>query len=417
LIVTGSTATSTKTGIPPRIRNLCAAFLAAVMVLCGLACPHLAAAADLTAKAARIAGDDARTRIVIDFDQKPDFSIHYLQGPDRIVIDLNGDTEFAFPPNELEARGLFSRIRFGAMSAGKARIVLTAIRPVGLDVAEARPNEDGNGWRLVLDAAMVPMEKYASLVEQTRWQALKAVEKPVAPSLSSNVANGVFLVAVDAGHGGIDTGAIAKGGTVYEKTITLAFAKAIADQLNERPGIKAFLTRDKDVFLSLGERVEIARQRGANLFISVHADTLRQKSIRGATVYTISDKASDKLAGELAQRENTSDETAGVEPAKEPSEVNDILIDLTRRETQAFSISLANDVVKSFKGQIDLINNPHRSAGFRVLTAPDVPSILMELGFLSNKEDEKLLTSSEFRDKIAVLVSNAVESYRKKTGG
>jgi N-acetylmuramoyl-L-alanine amidase len=222
---------------------------------------------------------------------------------------------------------------------------------------------------------------------------------------------------VDAGHGGIDTGAIAKGGTVYEKTITLAFAKAIADQLNERPGIKAFLTRDKDVFLSLGERVEIARQRGANLFISVHADTLRQKSIRGATVYTISDKASDKLAGELAQRENTSDETAGVEPAKEPSEVNDILIDLTRRETQAFSISLANDVVKSFKGQIDLINNPHRSAGFRVLTAPDVPSILMELGFLSNKEDEKLLTSSEFRDKIAVLVSNAVESYRKKTGG
>ena len=392
------------------------------LALCGLVfvfalLSQAAHAADLVAKAARIAGDDARTRVVIDFDQKPEFSVHYLSGPDRIVVDLKGDTNFAFPPADLDARGLYSRIRFGAMSAGQTRIVLTAIRPVSLEVAEVRPNEEGEGWRLVLDAAMTTHEKFQALVDKTRWQALTSITPVETPTLSTPAGKGVFLIAVDAGHGGIDTGAVTADGSIDEKNITLDFATALANELNSRPGIRAFLTRDKDVFLSLGERVEIARQNHANLFISIHADTLRQKSIRGTTIYTISDKASDKLAGELAQRENTSDETAGVVLTKEPSEVNDILVDLTRRETQAFSISLAHTVVKSFEGQIDLINNPMRSAGFRVLQAPDVPSILMELGFLSNKSDVKLLTDPKFRDKLTGLLADAVEKYHKKTGG
>lgn len=397
-----------------------------LVVVCALFSPA-AHAADLVAKAARIAGDDARTRVVIDFDKKPEFSVHYLTGPNRIVVDLVGDTDFAFPPADLEARGLYSRIRFGAMSAGQARIVMTTIRPVGLEVAEARPNEEGQGWRLVLDAAMTTQEKFQALVDKTRWQALTVIKPAETPALAApggltgegaaSTGKGTFLIAVDAGHGGIDTGAVTEDGSIDEKNITLDFATALANELNSRPGIRAFLTRDKDVFLSLGERVEIARQNHANLFISIHADTLRQKSIRGTTIYTISDKASDKLAGELAQRENTSDETAGVALTKEPSEVNDILVDLTRRETQAFSISLAHSIVKSFEGQIDLINNPMRSAGFRVLQAPDVPSILMELGFLSNKDDVKLLTDPKFRDKLTGLLADAVEKYHTKTGG
>lgn len=378
-----------------------------------------ATATELNAKAARIAGDEARTRIVIDFDVKPDFTVHYLESPNRIVVDIAGTVNFAFPQEQLEARGIYDRIRFGAMSAGRTRLVLTSKLPAGLEVAEARKNEEGEGWRLVLDGAIVTPDQYAAMKKQSNWGNLDS-NTPVVPLAPQQAPSpdSVFTVAVDAGHGGIDTGAVTPGkNPVYEKNITLDFATALARELNTRPGIKAFLTRDTDVFLSLGERVQIARSRGANLFISLHADTLREKSIRGATVYTISDRASDKLADELAKRENTSDEVAGVEVKKEPSEVNDILIDLTRRETQAFSISLANSIVHSFEGQIGLINNPHRSAGFRVLTAPDVPSVLLELGFLSNNEDVKQLQKPDFRDKLVTLIADAVKRYREKLGG
>lgn len=376
-------------------------------------------ATELNAKAARIAGDEARTRIVIDFDVKPDFTVHYLEAPNRIVVDIAGTVNFAFPPEQLEARGIYERIRFGAMSAGRTRLVLTSKLPAGLEVAEARKNEEGDGWRLVLDGTIVTPDQYAAMKKQGNWGNVESTT-PVVPLVPQQAPSpdSVFTVAVDAGHGGIDTGAVTAGkNPVYEKNITLDFATALAKELNTLPGIKAFMTRDTDVFLSLGERVQIARSRGANLFISLHADTLREKSIRGATVYTISDRASDKLADELAKRENTSDEVAGVEVKKEPSEVNDILIDLTRRETQAFSISLANSIVHSFEGQIGLINNPHRSAGFRVLTAPDVPSVLLELGFLSNAEDVKQLQKPEFRDKLVTLIADAVKRYREKLGG
>ncbi|MET3613003.1 N-acetylmuramoyl-L-alanine amidase [Rhizobium aquaticum] len=378
-----------------------------------------AAATELNAKAARIAGDEARTRIVIDFDIKPDFTVHYLTNPNRIVVDIAGTVNFAFATEQMEARGIYERVRFGAMSAGRTRLVLTSKLPAGLEVAEARKNEEGDGWRLVLDGAIVTPEQYAAMKKQGNWGNTEssAPLTPLAPQQLRSP-DSVFTVAIDAGHGGIDTGAVTPGkNPVYEKNITLDFATALARELNARPGIKAFLTRDTDIFLSLGERVQVARSRGANLFISLHADTLREKSTRGATVYTISDRASDKLADELAKRENTSDEVAGVEVKKEPSEVNDILIDLTRRETRAFSISLANSIVKSFEGQIGLINNPHRSAGFRVLTAPDVPSVLLELGFLSNTEDVKQLQKPDFRDKLVTLIADAVKRYREKLGG
>lgn len=399
------------------------ALLLLLLSFAAVAFPGAAFATTFKATAARIAGDEARTRIVIDFDGKPDFTVHYLEHPDRIVIDIAGSVEFAFPPDDLKPRGIYERIRYGAMSAGRTRLVLSSKRQAALDMAEVRQNEDGPGWRLVLDGTIVTAQEYAAVKKKTDWliapdAATGATASVPLVQQQAPSPEGIFTVAVDAGHGGIDTGAITAGkNPIYEKNITLDFATALAHELNSQPGIKAFLTRDTDVFLSLGERVQIARSRGANLFISLHADTLRERSIRGATVYTISDRASDKLAYELARRENTSDEVAGVEVKKEPSEVNDILIDLTRRETQAFSISLANSIVHSFEGQIGLINNPHRSAGFRVLTAPDVPSVLLELGFLSNGDDVKQLTNSKFRDKLVTLIADAVKRYRAKLGG
>lgn len=370
------------------------------------------AAMPLLVYGARIAGDGARTRLVIDFDRKPEFSVHYVDNPVRIIIDLPL-TSFGLNPDDLKVRGLFTDIRYGTMGASSSRLVLTASKPVSLASAKVQQDENGKGYRLVLDAALAKKEDFSALLGQQKWNGTTATVAQKKDRIGEAApAAGTFVVAVDAGHGGIDTGAIGAVTKTQEKHVTLAFAKELVEALNKESGVKAFLTRDKDEFLSLPQRVQLARQQGTNLFISLHADTLRQKDVRGATVYTISDRASDSLAADLAERENLSDEIAGVVLENEPAEVTDILIDLTRRETQIFSINLARAVVGAFEGQIQLINNPHRHAGFRVLQAPDVPSILLELGFMSNKEDEKLLLDPDWRKKVSGLIANAVRNYR-----
>ncbi|MGF6157641.1 N-acetylmuramoyl-L-alanine amidase [Ensifer sp. KUDG1] len=368
----------------------------------------------LLAFAARIAGDDARTRVVVEFDRKPEFSLHYVADPVRVVVDLP-ETAFGLKADSLEPRGLFDAIRYGGMGAGSSRIVLSAKGPVAVTHAEVVAEEGGKGYRLVLDAERVDQARFDALLGEQQWTGSVAATKTDRPvAVAPTREGGPFIIAIDAGHGGIDTGALAGETKTEEKHVTLAFAKDLVEALNKGAGIEAFLTRDKDVFLSLPQRVQIARNKGAHLFISLHADALRQKDIRGATVYTISDKASDHLAASLAARENLSDEIAGVPLQSEPAEVADILIDLTRRETQAFSVNMARAVVSSFEGQINLINNPHRFAGFRVLQAPDVPSILLELGFLSNKEDEKLLLDPEWRKKVSERLAVAVQRYREQ---
>ncbi|WP_430440733.1 N-acetylmuramoyl-L-alanine amidase [Shinella sp.] len=372
-----------------------------------------ATAAPLLAFSARIAGDDARTRLIIDFDRKPDFKVHYVANPYRVLIDLP-ETAFGLKAEELEERGIFSDIRYGTMAAGRSRIVLTASRPVGVVLAEVQEEQGAASYRLVIDTAIVTDQAFQALMEKQSWQeaAAPASAEQTPVMLPGSRADGPFVIAVDAGHGGIDNGA--RGGVTKteEKHVTLAFARQLTEALNALPGTRAILTRDKDEFLSLSQRVQLARNEGANLLISIHADTLKQKDIRGATVYTISDKASDSLAASLAERENLSDQIAGISFVDEPAEVADILLDLTRRETQAFSINLAQSIVSNFKDQVLLINNPHRHAGFRVLTAPDVPSILLELGFMSNKDDEKLLVDPAWQKKVAGLVAKAVEQYR-----
>ncbi len=367
----------------------------------------------LLAFAARVAGDDARTRVVVEFDRKPEFSIHYVANPVRVVVDLP-ETAFGLKAESLEARGLFEAIRYGGMGAGSSRLVFTSKGPVAVSHAEVIEEEGGKSYRLVIDAEKVDQTRFDALLGEQQWTGSIVAAKTDRPSVTPAQKSGAFVIAIDAGHGGIDTGAIGSGTKTEEKHVTLAFAQELVTTLNRESGIEAFLTRDKDVFLSLPQRVQIARNKGANLFISIHADTLKQKDIRGATVYTISDKASDHLAADLAQRENLSDEIAGVPLQSEPAEVADILIDLTRRETQAFSVNMARTVVSSFEGQINLINNPHRHAGFRVLQAPDVPSILLELGFMSNKDDEKLLLDPEWRKKVSGLLAVAVRRYREQ---
>lgn len=371
-----------------------------------------AGAQALVASDVRLTSGDGRLSLSMDFDTAPVFSYHYVDQPPRLILDLP-KTVFTVPDAEVKPQGMVKAIRYGTMSEGQARMVLTLSEPVKVVRSEPRPAPGGKGVTLVLEGERIAETAFRALVAAQTWAEPEAHAPSSQPTLLSSPVDGdTFLVAVDAGHGGIDTGATSQDGKTIEKEITLQFARALADELNSRPGFKAFLTRDKDEFISLSRRVAIARDRRANLFISLHADKLRQADIRGATVYTISDRASDTLSASLAERENLSDELAGLAVSDEPEEVADILLDLTRRETQAFAVTFAERIIESFRGQVELINNPHRSAGFIVLGAPEIPSVLLELGFLSNRKDVEELTDPGRQKLIARLLGEAIAAYR-----
>ncbi|PWW03527.1 N-acetylmuramoyl-L-alanine amidase [Hoeflea marina] len=360
----------------------------------------------LVAFSARVAGDDQRTRLVMEFEAKPDFQVRYLDGPDRIVIELP-ETAFGFPPAELDPRGLFKLIRFGSAGEGRSRLVLGLARPAQLDLAQSQPAEGGAGFRMVLDAVAVAPDTFAGLVAKTDWVRGAARGGRLAPATDKQ-----FTVVIDAGHGGIDGGAEGIDG-VQEKDVTLAFAAALDEKLKAIGGIRVLMTRSDDSFLSLSGRVQFARDSRADLLISLHADSIAMRSLRGATVYTLSDKASDSVAASLVEQEDRHDALVGADLDGKTDLVAGILIDLARSETRVFSNGLAGKVVSSFEGQVKLINNPHRQAGFRVLQAPDVPSVLIELGYLSNRDDEKLLTDPEWRDHTAGLLAQSVKDFRE----
>ena len=296
------------------------------------------------------------------------------------------------------------------MGPGRSRIVLQTKSPARVDLKQVVQGDGANDARLVLDITTVSQDEFSRLLKSENWaaEADQAPDRPVASPKAGRAH--AFTVVVDPGHGGIDSGAVGITGTL-EKDVTLAFGKQLAADLRAED-VHVVMTRTDDEFVSLADRVKIGRENRADLFISVHANTISVKGIRGATVYTLSDKASDRLSQAVADDENRADAVAGVTDAQEPKGVADILMDLTRRETQVFSIGLANKIVSSFEGNIRLINNPHRYAGFRVLEAPDVPSVLIELGYLSNPADEKLLKDAGWRADVAKLLTKSILRYR-----
>ena len=214
---------------------------------------------------------------------------------------------------------------------------------------------------------------------------------------------------VDAGHGGVDPGA--SGRKAREKKVTLAFSKELARQLRNTGKYDVYLTRSRDIYIPLRQRVNIARKHQADLFISIHADAIKRKNVRGMSIYTLSETASDKEAEALARKENRSDIIVGIDFDDQPPEVADILIDLAQRETKNLSVKFANLVVKNARGTTRLLERTHRFAGFRVLKAPDVPSVLIELGFLTNRSDEKQLLSASWRRKIAKSLVKSVNGF------
>jgi N-acetylmuramoyl-L-alanine amidase len=384
--------------------------LALLLTALGGTLPAASAAPKATvAKDARLAGDAVRTRFIADLSKKVEVSVFALGDPYRVIVDLP-DVSFQMP-NGLgnEKRGLVTGYRYGLFAPGKSRIVIDVEGPFLIDkafVLEARPDQPA---RLVVDLIPTDRETFLAKLREAKAAAPTAGAPPVAETATP--ADSTPVVILDPGHGGVDPGTMSASGTT-EKDVVLAFAKRLKAQLEAEGRYKIYLTREDDTFLALRQRVEFAKQKGASLFLSIHADSFptRVAESSGATVYTLSEQASDDEAKELAAKENFSDAIAGVElPSESDEVVANILIDLAQRETQNRSVTFAKSVVGEMKG--NLHTKMLKSAGFRVLKAPDVPSVLLELGFLSNAEDEKHLNDETWRDDMAKSVAAAIDGY------
>jgi N-acetylmuramoyl-L-alanine amidase len=222
------------------------------------------------------------------------------------------------------------------------------------------------------------------------------------------------VVVIDPGHGGVDNGT--RSGEEMEKNLVLAFGLALRDRLEKSGKYRVVMTRSDDTFIPLDDRVKVAHSQAAALFVSIHADYLPhgEGDAQGATIYTVSDKATDAEAERLAESENRADAIGGVDLREEPTEVADILIDLAQRETRTFSNRFARLLMGEMKGAVRMHKNPLKSAGFRVLKVPDVPSVLVELGYVSNKSDLDHLVSESWRSRTVAAMGQAIDVFLAK---
>ncbi|KZL21829.1 N-acetylmuramoyl-L-alanine amidase AmiC precursor [Pseudovibrio axinellae] len=367
---------------------------------------------------ARVAGDMSRTRFILDMDAEVGYSLSFLSRPYRLVIDLPS-VDFEFPREFApRGRGLVKSWRYGAVSKGRSRVVLDLNSPVALDKTFLLPGVQDQPTRLVIDLIETSPDEFDAAVGRSVSHTLpvgaaaSVAKVDAAEAKAPRVENRLPVIVVDPGHGGVDSGAVGSNGTL-EKAIVLNFGRFLKQKLEELGHYQVYLTRDEDRFISLGNRTRIARAQNADLFISIHADSITSgaETTRGASIYTLSEKASDRMAHALARRENYSDVIGGVNFSDEPDEVTDILVELTRRETKNFSIHFARLVVEELKSATTVIKNPLRSAGFQVLKSHDVPSVLIELGFLSNNLDEKMLGSDEWRERVSDAIVQATNSF------
>ena len=359
---------------------------------------------------ARLGGDEAQTRFVMDLSRKIDLAAFTLADPYRVVVDIPQVT-FQLPTNAgSNGRGLIKAFRFGLMMEGGSRLVFDLAKPARVDKAFVVDAADGAPARLVLDLVATDRDSFMRKVALDT-SAVRAVA-PAKPGPQADSGDPRPLVVLDPGHGGIDTGTRAPSGEL-EKDIVLDFAQRLRGRIEKSGKYRVLMTRTDDTYVPLAERVRIARNAGASLFVSIHADSLPHKEgdAQGATIYTLSETASDPQAAQLADQENRSDVIAGVDLKTEPDDVAGILIDLAQRETKTFSVQFAHNLAGEMKEATRLHKDPVKSAGFRVLRAPDVPSVLVELGYVSNKQDLESLLSDSWRDRTATSIAQAVDGF------
>jgi N-acetylmuramoyl-L-alanine amidase len=394
------------------------------VILIGFLLPGINAHA-LSVDQMRIGAHPDRTRLVIELSGQTNFRIFLLPDPYRIVIDL---PDFSWRAGEIKgnpASGV-TGVRHGSVGQGYSRIVLDMKRPVTILSAFALPKDGGWPNRLVVDFAPASEDAFraqlskiqGTLTPPTNTATMAAVSskpprvyKNAPPAPPPKPQGERPVIVIDAGHGGVDAGTVGKNG-VAEKTVTLALAKELKKQLENSGQYKVLLTRSDDTFIKLRERVEFARDHKADLFISLHADSIDKAGVHGSSIYTLSDTASDEQSERLAARENKADMIAGIDLSEEDEEVASILVDLTMRDTMNQSRFFSGKVKNNISSAgLSLLEKPQRSAGFAVLKAPDIPSVLIEAGFMSNKNEARLLSSPEHRGKLATAIKRGIDAY------
>lgn len=385
----------------------------AVIFCCAFSAADSAAASGITSM--RIGQGVGSVRIVFDADRKFDYKVFLLNEPKRLVIDTFDVKVSPEIEKYVDKNNLVTKTRLGSVGTDGIRIVFDLQKPAIVKKAFMLAPQSNFGWRFVIDVSIASEREFSSKVGS---KYALSNENSFAGSYSSSSSkssskaktiNKKKIIVLDPGHGGKDPGAIGYSG-VYEKNITLAMAKELKVIL-EKEGYKVHLTRSTDIFIPLRDRVKIARKYNADLFMSIHADSAVNRSAKGLSVYTLSETASDKEAAALAERENKADVVAGLNLLEHSKEVSDILINLAQRETMNRSSEFASFMVQEMRKSVKLRDNTHRFAGFAVLKAPDVPSVLLEMGYLSNRTEERLLKQKDYRRKLAVSTSKAVEKY------
>jgi N-acetylmuramoyl-L-alanine amidase len=364
------------------------------------------------AVAARIEQSDGAARLTFDLSRFVEAHAFQLADPDRIIIDVP-EVNFQIDPAvgraaaDTRAGSLIKSFRFGLLAPGKSRIVIDLASPARIDRVSTKAIAAGaDPARLQIELSRCNPAEFREAARQA-GQGSAAAETAETPVRQASRP----VIVLDPGHGGVDGGALGPQGAV-EKTIVFDFAQELARQLRATDRYDVVMTRDGDTFVSLDDRVRIARRAGAALLISIHADTLTEAAgVSGATVYTVADRASDAEAARVAEHENSADKAAGVEASPDKAGVADILFDLRRRETRAYAHLFSRGLVDQWRTAGTLNHRPERSARFVVLKAPDFPSVLLELGYLSSSQDVKALTSPEWRTKASAAIETAVDRF------
>jgi N-acetylmuramoyl-L-alanine amidase len=362
---------------------------------------------------ARIGEHEDRTRLVIELSDPVNLRTFTLSNPDRVVIDMPQVAWRLGAPPRPGGHGTIRGYRYGLFRAGNSRMVIDLNRPVTVSDALVIPPSAGFGYRVVIDLFPANQNKFSAAAG---WPAdLKARESDaerlaalVAGSTPARHGAGRKIIVIDPGHGGLDSGTNGVNG-LAEKDLVLAEGLRVAKMLRSR-GYIVHMTRDNDTFIPLRERVAIARADKADLLISLHADSNPDPAVDGLSIYTLSDGRSDREAAALAKRENQSDVIAGVDLSAENAPVAPILIDLAQRDSINKSSLFAATALKRLSGVTDILaRSPHRSASLAVLVAPDVPAVLIELGYLSNAADAAQMNTDAWRRRIAGAIADTVD--------
>jgi N-acetylmuramoyl-L-alanine amidase len=346
-------------------------------------------------------------RLTMALSRPVEVTTSVVAGPDRVIVDLPF-VNFQIQPGATRgSAGFVSAFRFGLFTPERSRIVIDLAQPAAVLRAEIRPRRGGFG-ELVVELRRTSRAEFLAAASESAARRQDAAPAASPPVVAGDDARRVIVI--DPGHGGVDPGAVVA--SIAEKSVVLAFGAALRDALAASGRYRVLMTREDDRFVPLGERVRIARAAGAELFLSIHADSLTQaQEVRGATIYTGSERATDAESARLAAKENQADAVAGLESSEDVQDVAGILMDLAKRETRAFSSVFARNLVEALGGSVKLHKVPLRSAGFRVLSAPDVPSVLIELGYMSSPRDAELLNSASWRLEAVGAVRAAIDSY------